>query len=117
MLYSATNWKSCKSCVSLNLSVKVFYPIVKISATDPVPRIDFPANTVLLDTRMRHGVISYKTKHILKREKNWQPSNKHVSDLLELHNETPDARVQFISKGNGGIHYKVIPATSCCPCW
>ncbi|XP_078380107.1 uncharacterized protein LOC144663044 isoform X3 [Oculina patagonica] len=83
-------------------------------AIAPVANVDYPANTVLLDTHMDRGKISYKQKHIRNQENNWKPSDKQVSDLMELHKATPKARVKFISKGNGGIHYQVDPERSCC---
>jgi len=69
---------------------------------------------MLLETRMRYGEISYKTKDVLRRKDNWQPSEKNISDLRKLHRSTYDAKVQFVSQGNGEITMHVVDVT---PCW
>jgi len=69
---------------------------------------------MLLDTRMRYGEISYEPKDVLRREDHWQPSEKHKSDLRKRHGSTNDAKVQFVSQGNGEITMHVVDVT---PCW
>ncbi|KAL9963903.1 hypothetical protein ACROYT_G027458 [Oculina patagonica] len=44
---------------------------------------DYPAGTVLLETRMRYGKISYQAKDIVKREDRWQPPDQVETELLE----------------------------------
>ena len=81
-------------------------------ATNPVA--DYPANTMLLETRMRHGEISYDPKDVLRREDHWLPSEKYISDLRKSHRSTDDAKVQFVSQGNGDVTVHVVDVT---PWW
>ena len=79
----------------------------------------------MLETRLIQGVISYKKKHIVKREGKWKPSDRQATDLMNLHKSTNDIMVQFVSKGNGGIEYNPFPtplkrkcfAWFCCCCY
>ena len=68
---------------------------------------DYPAGTVLLETRMRYGEISYQETDVVKRVDGWQPSDKNKADLKELHGLTPEAKVTFFSEGNGAISCNV----------
>ena len=81
-------------------------------ATYPVS--DYPANTMLLDTRMRHGEISYDPKDVSTREDHWLPSENYISDLRKRHRSTYDAKVQFVSQGNGDVTVHVVDVTPSC---
>ena len=82
---------------------------------------DYPAGTTLLQTRLRYGVISYKKKHIVKREGKWKPSERQASELMNRYKSTDDMTVRFVSQGSGGIKYSAFPTprlrhcfTYCC---
>ena len=69
---------------------------------------------MLLETRMRHGKISYQAKDVEKRVDNWKPSDQDEADQMERRESTPVAKVKFISRGYGAITCVVIDET---PCW
>ena len=82
----------------------------QISATGSGARwtsAPFPADTVLLDTRLRYGKISYLKEDVVDRKEGWQPSERHMSHLGVDYLSTPEARVRFISDGYGGVRYDV----------
>ncbi|XP_022806092.1 uncharacterized protein LOC111343201 isoform X3 [Stylophora pistillata] len=66
--------------------------------------------TVLLETRLLHGEISYRKWHIVKRKDQWKPSETHTSDL-RAKQFIEHSSVQFFSTGNGGIDYTLLPTT------
>lgn len=70
---------------------------------------DYPADTVLLDTRLQNGEISYQEEHIVKWIDGWKPSDRHVALLKNQHASTPEAEVVFIAGGNGVVTYSVTP--------
>ena len=63
---------------------------------------------------MRYGEISYEAKDVLKRKDNWQPSERLKSDLRKNHGSTYDAKVQFVSQGNGEVTAHVVDVTPSC---
>ena len=63
---------------------------------------------------MRYGEISYDAKDVLKRQDNWQPSERLKSELRKNHRSTYDAKVQFVSQGNGEVTIHVVDVT---PFW
>ena len=69
---------------------------------------------MLLETRMRYGEISYQDNDVLRREDSWLPSERNKSDLRRDHSLTYDAKVQFVSQGNGEVTIHVVDVT---PCW
>ena len=71
---------------------------------------------MLLETSMRYGEISFQVADVVKRVEEWQPPDKYKADLKEQHGLTPEAKVEFVSEGNGAISYScVIPAEK--PSW
>lgn len=68
---------------------------------------------MLLETRMRRGEISYQKKDVLRRKDHWKPSEKDKSDLMKSHKSTYDAKVQFVSQGNGEVTIHVVDVTPC----
>lgn len=67
----------------------------------------YPEGTVLLDTRIRYGSISYKDDDLKIWDRRWQPSERAVQDLLRDWKTISVANVQFISNGYGGVFYNV----------
>lgn len=57
---------------------------------------------------MRYGEISYEATDVVKRENEWQPPDKYKADLKEQHGLTPEAKVEFVSDGNGAISYSCV---------
>ncbi|XP_022804624.1 uncharacterized protein LOC111341861 isoform X3 [Stylophora pistillata] len=73
---------------------------------------DYPAGTVLLETRLVNGEISYQKRHIVKRQDDWQPSETQVSNLRDSYRLIGNVSVRFEATGNnGGIHYRVFNTT------
>ena len=56
---------------------------------------------------MYYGEISYEERDIVKRVDEWQPSDKNKTDLMEQHGSIPEAKVTFVSEGNGAISWDV----------
>lgn len=75
---------------------------------------DYPAGTVLLETCMRYGKISYQPLDVVQWKKSWRPSTQHESDVMERHKQTPKATVRFISDGNAAVRCVVKDVT---PVW
>ena len=80
---------------------------VQISAISSGASGSSRADTVLLDTRLRYGKISYKKGDVVDWKERWQPSERHMSHLMEDYLSTPEARVLFIADGYGGVSYEV----------
>ena len=78
--------------------------------------VDHPAGTVLLETSMRDGEISYQPTDIVQREGEWQPPDRYKADLKKHHGSTPEAKVKFVSEGNGAISYSCVVVTVEKPC-
>lgn len=68
---------------------------------------NYPAGTVLLETRLQNGEISYQEKDIVRWIDGWRPSDGQVTHLMEEFGLTPEATVVFIASGNGGVNYSV----------
>ena len=68
---------------------------------------DYPADTVLLETRLQNGKISYEEEDIVQRIDRWQPSDRQVAHLREDYGSTPEATVVFTARGNGAVNYYV----------
>jgi len=87
----------------------VLDPCIKIVLFVLIPAItDYPAGTVLLETSMRYGEISYQAPDVVKRVDEWQPPDNYKADLKEQHGLTPEAKVKFVSKGSGTISYSCV---------
>ena len=76
-----------------------------------VPPVYLPG-TVLLETYLRYGSISFNTEDIFQEEGGWRPTAKQVSDLMSGFKSTPLAKVTFVSTGNGGVSYSVVKVTT-----
>ena len=73
-----------------------------------IPAItDYPAGTVLLETRMHYGEISYQVPDVVKRVDEWQPPDENKAHLKEKYGSTPTAKVTFVFKGIGEIECAV----------
>jgi len=60
----------------------VLDPCIKIVLFVLIPAItDYPAGTVLLETSMRYGEISYQAPDVVKRVDEWQPPDNYKADL------------------------------------
>ena len=70
------------------------------------------AGTVLLETYVRYGSISFNTEDIFQEEEGWRPTAKQVSDLMSGFKSIPLAKVTFVSTGNGGVSYSVVKVTT-----
>ena len=91
---------------------------IQIPATDSGASgtsVDYPAGTVLLQTRMRYGEIFFQAEDVLTRKDRWQPSERQETYLREDHRLTPEATVRFISTGYGGVSFEVtmVPKPDC----
>ena len=82
----------------------------------PAPRVkpdvgsvsaDYPEGTVLLDTQMRYGEISYDDEDVQSWDQRWHPSEKTVQDLVRDWRSIPVAKVLFITNGVGSVYCKV----------
>ena len=75
--------------------------------------VDAPTNylegTVLLDTVMRFGEISYGKKDVKVWDQRWVPSEKAVHDLSRDWMLRPLAKVKFVTNAVGGVSYSVRP--------
>ena len=70
------------------------------------------AGTVLLETYVRHGSISYTDEDVFQREVGWRPTARLQSDLMSRFKSMPLAKVTFVSTGNGGLSYSVVKVTT-----
>ena len=70
------------------------------------------AGTVLLETYVRYGSISFNREDIFQEEGGWRPTAKQVSDLMSGFKSIPLAKVTFVSIGNGGVSYSVVKVTT-----
>ena len=70
-----------------------------------------PADTVLLETRMRYGEISYHNEDVLKWKERWQPSERLENDLRMDHQKKPEVKVRFYSDKYGRVQCTVIETT------
>ena len=70
------------------------------------------AGTVLLETYVRYGSISFNPEDIFQEEGGWRPIAKQMSDLMSGLKCIPLAKVTFVSIGNGGVSYSVVKVTT-----
>ena len=70
------------------------------------------AGTVLFETYVRYGSISFNAEDIFQEEGGWRPTAKQVSDLKSGFKSIPLAKVTFVSTGNGGVSYSVVKVTT-----
>ena len=70
------------------------------------------AVTVLLETYVRYGRISFNPEDIFPEEGGWRPIAKQVSDLMGGLKCIPLDKVTFVSIGNGGVSYSVVKVTT-----
>ncbi|XP_020605391.1 uncharacterized protein LOC110044219 isoform X2 [Orbicella faveolata] len=73
---------------------------------------DYPDGTVLLDTRVLYGKISYKVEDVKIWERGWKPSERAVLDLERKWQSVPVANVQFMANAVGGVYCKVFEVQS-----
>ena len=71
----------------------------------------YPADTVLLETRMRYGAISYHSEDVLKWKERWQPSERLENVLRKHHLKKPEVKVRFHSDEYGRVQCTVIETT------
>lgn len=90
-------------CDSVDKSLIVLFVLTLAIVTNH----DYPAGTVLLETLMRNGEISYQEADIVQREDQWLPGGEREADLMERYNSTPEATVKFVSGGSGVIRLVV----------
>lgn len=58
---------------------------------------DYPAGTVLLETRMHYGEISYQVPDVVKRVDEWQPPDENKAHLKEKYGSTPTAKIERLT--------------------
>ena len=75
------------------------------------PRV-YLAATVLLETYVRYGSISFNPEDIFQEEGGWRPTAKQMSDLMSGFKSIPLAKVTFVSLVNGGVSYSVVKVTT-----
>ncbi|XP_022804620.1 uncharacterized protein LOC111341860 isoform X2 [Stylophora pistillata] len=82
----------------------------------PVPidsRPEFLEGTVLLDTVMRFGRISYKDEDVKVWDHRWKPSETIVRRMSNDWMFRPLAKISFVAQANGGVSYSVLPQSIC----
>lgn len=79
----------------------------------PDSRPDFLEGTVLLETVMRFGRISYEEEYVKVWDHSWQPSEATVRCLSNDWKFRPFANITFVAQANGGISYCVQPQSIC----
>ena len=84
-------------------------PAISLGASGSSPI--YPADTVLLETRMRYGAISYHSEDVLKWKERWQPSERLENDLRMHHQKKPEVKVRFHSDKYGRVQCTVIETT------
>ena len=67
----------------------------------------YPEGTVLLDTRIRYGRISFEGRDVRIWDQTWKPSEKVTQDIARDWGSIPVANVQFVSLGSDGVTYTV----------
>ena len=68
----------------------------------------YPKGTLLLETCMRHGKISYKEKDVLAWYRKWKPPERHVKNLKSEWKKICDAKVKFIAEDADRVSYRVV---------
>ena len=72
------------------------------------PSLIYPADTVLLDTRMRYGEISYRREDVMKRwNDRWKPPEELENCLRENHQSKPEVKVCFYTDRYGVVQSTV----------
>lgn len=70
---------------------------------------------MLLETRLRYGIISFEENDVEVWHQRWQPSEKAVQDLGQKWESIRDAKVKFIANNAGGVNCHVFKVKeSCC---
>ncbi|CAH3119389.1 unnamed protein product [Pocillopora meandrina] len=75
---------------------------------------EFLEGTILLDTVLRFGKISYREEDLKAWDQRWEPSEKVVRHLLQDWMCRPLGNVRFVATANGGVSYIVRPRSFCC---
>jgi len=72
----------------------------------------YPDGTVLLDTLVLYGKISYEVENVKIWERGWMPSERAVLDLEREWKSVPVANVQFVVNTVGGVNCNVLEVQS-----
>jgi len=72
----------------------------------------YPDGTVLLDTLVLYGKISYEEENVKIWEPGWKPSERAVLDLEREWQSVPVANVQFVVNADGGVNCNVLEVQS-----
>ena len=75
--------------------------------------MDYPEGTVLLETKLRYGKLSYKKDDLVTRYKTWNPPKEIVESLKQKHASTVEAQVKIEFRKNR-IVQTVVPSESWC---
>ena len=63
-------------------------------------QLNYPEGTVLLDTRLRYGELSYDVDDLQKMEENWYPPQEIRQSLQNQYKSTPEAQVKLVVRQN-----------------
>ena len=75
--------------------------------------MDYPEGTVLLETKLRYGKLSYKKDDLVTRYKTWNPRKEIVESLKQNHASIAEAQVKIEFRKNR-IVQTVVPRESWC---
>lgn len=62
--------------------------------------LSYPDGSVLLETRLRYGKLSYEIHDVKKIENGWQPPEKLKKHLEKQYSSTPEAKVSMVVHEN-----------------
>ena len=71
----------------------------------PSGPLHYPEGTVLLETLVRYGRISFKDGDVMIWHQQWKPSERTILDIARDWGTVPEAKVQFRSLGSGNVTY------------
>ena len=93
----------------LNLSFFTFLSVSHTAFTEGASTTKIPSGTVLLSTKMRYGVISYKTEDVTiwKDDKKWRVSAEEACRLEKVWKSTPTAQLELLTDSKGVVKIRV----------
>jgi len=62
--------------------------------------LNFPEGTLLLDTRLRFGELSYADDDLVVRENTWYPPEEILQSLRRQFGSTPEVQVKLVVRQN-----------------
>ena len=78
------------------------------------PHLGYPEGTVLLETKLRYGKLSFKESDLVTRYNTWDPPNEIVESLRQEHASVAEAQVKIEFRQNAIVKKVDVPSQSWC---